>query len=539
MLLKNYKLMNPLIQDSKRITKAYIPILIILLLIIYFRSINFNIIFFDDDSLIDFIDSGLPFYKKITTAFTSNYLGGQYYRPLTITTLILDFEFRNNLFSIFHLSNFLIHLSVSVLLFFVIKKFGYTAHIAFISALIFSINPVHVNAVGWIAGRGDILSALFSMLGLYSFQRYQSSPKPFLITFATLLTLLAILSKETAIAFPFLLLLIPFIYKHKYEIDKNVFSVLLMFIIVTGSYFIIRFILSSDLHINKFVFSELTKNIFLIPEIISKFFIPSAIKPLAAKSAITSIFGTVILSIIIFIPFFINKIDKPRYYFGFFWFILLMIPSMPFRTMQQDGSFYWDCRSYLPLIGITLILAEISRVISANTYRKFFLTLLITYCVLLVYYTISKISYYKNAETYWTEVKSDYPHSYLPNIALFNYYESVNNSGYAERELLTGIKIRPEELILRRLLVDYYLRKNDKLKAFYEIKNALNFIQPESEYFLNNYISLSLTLNKPNEIDSLFNMFKGKEDVLKKIKVLTEQKHAEYLMEKVNQNNED
>lgn len=496
----------------------------ILLIIIYYQAFSFNLIFFDDDSLIDFIDSGLPIIEKIAVAFTSNYLGGQYYRPVTLTTLITDFEFRSNLFSVFHLSNFLIHLSVSILLFFIIKRAGYTAHVSIMSALIFALNTIHINAVGWIAGRGDLLAALFSLLGLYSVQKYLSSQKLFLIIFAALVLLLAILSKEAAVAVPVLIVLSYFIENRKFEFDKGVFNVLLMFIVVTGVYFGIRFILPADVHINKFAISSLTNNISILPETLTKFFIPVFIKPLASSSQTTTIIGLVILMILILIPVAVNKINKLRYYLGLLWFILLMIPGMLFRTMQQDGFFYWDCRSYLPLVGVTLMIAELLSAIHFKEYKKTVIALVVVYFAVIGFLTFIKIAYYKDANIYWNEVKCDYPASYLPYIALFNYYASADNFIYAEQELLSGIKLRPEELTLRRTLIDFYLRNNDKLGALNATKNAIADIPSYSEYLLSNFISLSIELNKANELDSLLKKYEGNDEILDKIKRLIKEK---------------
>lgn len=522
--MKNEKLMNVFFSNSKLISKIYLLLLIFLLTIIYYQSFSFNLIFFDDDSLIEFIDSGLPVYEKIAAAFTSNYLGGQYYRPVTLTTLITDFEFRGNLFSVFHLSNFLVHLSVSILLFFIIKRAGYTVHISIISALIFALNTIHINAVGWIAGRGDLLAALFSLLGLYSVQKYLSSQKLFLIIFATLVLLLAILSKEAAIAVPVLIVLFYFIENRKFEFDRGIFNILLMFIIITGVYFGIRFILPADVHINKFAVSSLIKNISILPETLTKFFIPVFIKPLASYSQATTIIGVVILMILILIPVTLNKINKLRYYLGLLWFILLMIPGMLFRTMQQDGFFYWDCRSYLPLIGITLMIAELLSAFQFKEYKKTVIALLVVYFAVTGYLTFIKIVYYKDANSYWTAVKSDYSYSYLPYIALFNYYNSRDNYLNAEQELLTGINLRPEELTLRRTLIDFYLRNNDKLGAFNATKKAITDIPSYSEYLLSNFISLSIELNKANELDSLLKKYEGNNEILEKIKRLIKEK---------------
>src|SRR5439155_5320299 len=76
----------------------------------------------------------------------------------------------------FHLTNLVLHVANSVLLFMVLFRLtGSPWPSAFVSAL-FAWHPLHVESVAWIAERKDVLSGLFFMLTLFCYAGYGRMP---------------------------------------------------------------------------------------------------------------------------------------------------------------------------------------------------------------------------------------------------------------------------------------------------------------------------------------------------------------------------
>ncbi len=107
-----------------------------------------------------------------------------------------------------HLVDVLTHSAVAVLVFLTLLRFGLTRTVALAASLIFALNPMSVIAVGWSAALMDRWFVLFgvgALMCVESHVRRRSGVTTLGLVF--ILVLLAILSKETAIMLPGLMLL--------------------------------------------------------------------------------------------------------------------------------------------------------------------------------------------------------------------------------------------------------------------------------------------------------------------------------------------
>ncbi|MEO8125452.1 MAG: hypothetical protein ABI822_00095 [Bryobacteraceae bacterium] len=105
----------------------------------------------------------------------------------------------------YHLTNIAFHAGNTVLVFFLARTALSGAFaIPFLTALLFSVLPVHSEAVSWIAGRTDVICTFFSLTSLLAFTLYRSSRKYALYIASLVLFFFAIFSKENAITFPLL-----------------------------------------------------------------------------------------------------------------------------------------------------------------------------------------------------------------------------------------------------------------------------------------------------------------------------------------------
>jgi protein O-mannosyl-transferase len=127
------------------------------------------------------------------------------YRPLTTLTFALNHAIAGAQPWIFHLTNLLLHAgAVLVLLTLLLRLVPPAAALA--GAGIFAVHPVHVEAVANIAGRAELLAALFVLLACTCWtmpRRHVGSMDP--RTLVPPLFLLALLSKESAVVLPALL----------------------------------------------------------------------------------------------------------------------------------------------------------------------------------------------------------------------------------------------------------------------------------------------------------------------------------------------
>ncbi|MCS7084486.1 MAG: tetratricopeptide repeat protein [Bacteroidia bacterium] len=134
-------------------------------------------------------------------------LPGGRYRPLSLVTFAVEYEFFGENPRISHAVNVLLYALSCVSLLWLLHRHLWPARkdAAFFTALIFAAHPVHTEAVANIKGRDEILSFLFVVWTFVFAYKYWR--KPGAGTMAALLAcfFLALLSKENALILPVLL----------------------------------------------------------------------------------------------------------------------------------------------------------------------------------------------------------------------------------------------------------------------------------------------------------------------------------------------
>jgi len=130
------------------------------------------------------------------------------YRPLTVVSLAIDRAVFGPAPFGFHLVNVLLHAGVAALAWFALKRAGTHYGTALLGAGVFAVLPLHTEAVANIAGRAELLAALF-VLAAWIAHRRASTPGEAAARWrvgAALCYLAAILSKESAILAPLVFL---------------------------------------------------------------------------------------------------------------------------------------------------------------------------------------------------------------------------------------------------------------------------------------------------------------------------------------------
>ncbi len=134
---------------------------------------------------------------------------GLYYRPLFNILLIINFHlFGFNVFG-WHLVSLILHMAATLMVYFIARQWKVSRVGAAAASLLFGIHPIHSESVAWISGVPDPLLAVLVMSSLFLFIRHQKAEETgqHWLLLSTLLLLLAIFTKETAIVVPAIFLL--------------------------------------------------------------------------------------------------------------------------------------------------------------------------------------------------------------------------------------------------------------------------------------------------------------------------------------------
>ncbi len=162
-----------------------------------------------DDEMSIVSNPDIKSFAFLGKIFTSSFFGADtYYRPLVHFSYMLEYRFvgLNPLF--YHLTNLIIHLGNSVVLFFVFLCIFKKRVTSFCAAALFAVHPVHWEAVSNVAGRSILLCALGYFLALFFYIKPAADRKTELLNrgCSLLAFALSLLSKETAVTFLFTLL---------------------------------------------------------------------------------------------------------------------------------------------------------------------------------------------------------------------------------------------------------------------------------------------------------------------------------------------
>ena len=158
---------NPLAQGQFN-PYLLLTALAVIVFIGYGNSLT-NEFVFDDHSLIyqGKVNNFNEFLQRLTSS----------YRPLRTVSYSLDFAiWGENPFG-FHLTNVLIHLANTIMVFVLARTITSRLRMAFVAALVFAVHPIQTDAVTYISGRRDVLFTLFYLISFYAYLKYKRDGK--------------------------------------------------------------------------------------------------------------------------------------------------------------------------------------------------------------------------------------------------------------------------------------------------------------------------------------------------------------------------
>jgi len=192
----------------------YILIIVAGVWIAYFSCLDNEFVNWDDTHYV--IENPLIqdlTWTTVQRVFTTSIFNT--YSPLQMLSYAVERHFFGLNPFVYHFNNLVLHLIVTLLVFYFIYLCGLSQRAAFFGAVIFGIHPMHVESVAWVTERKDVLYGMFYLGAVCLHMRYRSHPKIGTFVLAMLCGLLAILTKAMALSLPLILLLCDWIKERK------------------------------------------------------------------------------------------------------------------------------------------------------------------------------------------------------------------------------------------------------------------------------------------------------------------------------------
>lgn len=448
--------------------------------IIYAQTLKYDFVYLDDDLIIVDNYNKISSVSNIPASFTSQYgfsQGTPYYRPVTNISFIIDAQFGGKEPFIYHLSNIIYNILASCLLYYFLFRLGFTKGLSLFLALIFAVHPVLTNSVVWIVGRNDMLAAIFTLTSFIWLLKYLEDGSTRSLVLHSAAYLAAVFSKEVALVFPFIAAYYLFIQQREKSLKLSWSKILAAWIVPVIISQLLRVIFIPPAKNVTYGIPALIENIRALPEVLGKIIIPVDLAVLPTFTVLKTFIGSVLLLVILLLPFIVRKIEKKKYYFGITWYLAFIIPGLFILYSDQAEKFqYLDTRIYLPIIGILISFGVVLQSVKVNfVYRKEILAgaaLIILFSAL----TIFQSAKYKNAITFAQSAVVSNPERAFFYQKLADYYFTQADYSNAIVYLKKTIEKSPGNYLhYKNLALSYYSTNNLHDAKFYlEKANSIN-----------------------------------------------------------------
>jgi tetratricopeptide (TPR) repeat protein len=310
--------------------------------------------------------SNIPgFFAHSVWFFLNSGTGDRFYRPLKLLVYSIEYHLFQFHPVYWHFVNILLNTVVVVAAYFLVRDLA-GHRLAFWTALWFAFHAIHVEPIAWIAAGQDLVCGLALVLATWSYHRARSGSSPIKYhCLAVVFFFAALLAKETALAFPTLLLAYDFLYR------RDSFRYLLQgwrrysaYFAALAAYVAMRWHALGGFAPN-FPNNELApKEIFLsvpilLAQYVGKTLFPTTLsfwyvfhptralswKPLAAMAL-----GLALLAMVLWL-----RRVRPVLSFGLAWFVLFLLPVLYIPKMSENV--FTERYLYIPTIGFCLMAA--------------------------------------------------------------------------------------------------------------------------------------------------------------------------------------
>jgi 4-amino-4-deoxy-L-arabinose transferase-like glycosyltransferase len=326
---------------------------------------------------------------------------------------LIDFIFEGHLFGTsigwYHFTNLLFHIASVLLLFTFFRKLKLGDLSSFLFAALFAVHPVLTQAVAWIPGRNDMLLAIFLLSALIGLINYTETGKLKWLALYGLLFLIALFTKETTIAFPFICLMYLTMLASVKLNDKRIAFFIVSVIVPCIFYFAVKSTATLGHNtVGDNLFGLVMYRLPLMSQYVGKAFFPANLSVYPTMEDTRNIYG-IVATVLLVLIFVATKSYKNRLaVWGLLWFAVFLSPLL--LVPKEMNNQIFEHRLYLPLMGLLIFLSQVVNLEEkANQDRKIYATV----AVILVFAVISftRESYFKDPVTFWSKAVEDSPHS--------------------------------------------------------------------------------------------------------------------------------
>jgi tetratricopeptide (TPR) repeat protein len=355
----------------------------------------------------------------------------------------------------YHVQALLIHMVISILIFLILDTILKQRTLAFFSALIFAVHPVHTEAVTFITTSFDISGFIFMLLSMFLFFKYTEKRGIFnkkYYILSIILSFIAFLTYELTLTLPILIILADFFFR-KFELRKRI-KYYIPFFVTAFLYAILRLFVIG-IFVKRGTQIEFFTRLFTMSKVIVKYLqlslFPIDLNVIHTLPFSQSFFDlTVILSVVtifalLSFSIFVYKYSKVVS-FAILWFFISLLPV---SNIIPTGILIAERYLYLPSLGFCILMGFV--IYKLMDFKKipqknaFSISMILLFLIIssFSFLTISRNLDWRNELTLWTKTVSQSPNSADAHYNLGRAYMELGNFDLAFREYNETLRLNP------------------------------------------------------------------------------------------------
>jgi Flp pilus assembly protein TadD len=477
--------------------------------VIFGQTLHHEFVNFDDNLYVyenPAVNGGLTL-NGIAAMFT--HVECNFYHPLTMISLMVNYQLNGLHPGGYHLTNVLLHTLSAILLFLILRGMtGFTLRSAFVAA-VFAIHPLRVESVAWVAERKDVLSGFFFMLTLWAYARYirnTRSTNRYLVV--VVLFALGLLCKPNLVTLPFVLLLLDYwplqrfgagtVAGGKLARQRGGFSVFARLIVEKVPLFVLSAAASVMAPIAEGnAMASLPGMPFLVRmgnpimsyvTYLRQMVYPAGLAPFYPLPARDLSGWKIILALALLVAISAAAVaawrKRPYLLVGWLWYLGILVPMI--GIMQVGGFAHADRYTYLPMIGVSIALTWAAADLCAGWRHR---NAVLGGCsaiilIALIFCARAQTSYWRNSESLWTHTLACTSDNYIAHNDLGIVLLLKGNVDEAIAQFQQALQITPGSAGSYNNLGNALLQKGNVDEAITIYQKALQ-IKPDNAEALN------------------------------------------------------
>jgi len=388
--------------------------------------------------------------QSIFWAFTTSRATN--WHPLTWLSHILDYRLFDLDPAGHHLTSLLLHITNTLLLFYVLRKMTSALWPSAFVACLFALHPLHVESVAWVSERKDVLSSMFWLLTMLAYAHYANRPSILRYSATLVLFSLGLMAKPMLVTLPFALLLLDYWPLNRpLDSRRSILKLLLEkvpFLVLSAACSAITYLVQEKTTMEVLpIGGRISNALISYISYIGKLFFPSGLNvfyphTMGVTPAWKVVLAGLLLAVITVAA--ILAARKRRYLpVGWLWYLGTLVPVIGFVQVGEQSMA--DRYTYIPSIGIFIILAwSIAEILRRFRVSKIIpIASCVLIFVILIICTRTQITYWRDSETLFNRSLAVTKNNYKMEYALGHEFISQGRLDEAIARYRRALEIAP------------------------------------------------------------------------------------------------